>query len=99
MTESAGEMLLPGKLVELENGDTICISPAQSLNFVPVIFREESTHHPARDAQFLHINKQVKQAPAKGIPAISVDTKKKELIGNYDNSDKHRVLPDSFHPT
>jgi hypothetical protein len=49
---------------------------------------EEGTDHPDRDAQFRHINKQVKQALAKGMPVISVDTKKKELLGNYDNSGK-----------
>jgi hypothetical protein len=47
---------------------------------------EEGTDHPDRDAQFRHINAAVKQCLAQGIPVISVDTKKKELIGNYDNA-------------
>jgi len=47
---------------------------------------QEGEDHPDRDAQFRHINTQVKRALAKGIPVISVDTKKKELLGNYDNS-------------
>jgi hypothetical protein len=47
---------------------------------------EEGGEHPDRDAQFRHINMQVKRALAKGTPVISVDTKKKELLGNYDNS-------------
>ena len=46
---------------------------------------EEGEDHPDRDAQFRHINKQVKEALKTGLPVISVDTKKKELIGNYDN--------------
>lgn len=46
---------------------------------------EEGEDHPDRDAQFRHINTQVKRALAKGTPVISVDTKKKELLGNYDN--------------
>jgi len=46
---------------------------------------EEGNDHPDRDAQFEHINKQVRQALATGRPVISVDTKKKELIGNYEN--------------
>ena len=46
---------------------------------------EESGAHPDRDAQFRHINTQVKRALAQGTPVISVDTKKKELIGNYAN--------------
>jgi hypothetical protein len=49
---------------------------------------EEGADHPDRDAQFRHFNKQVKRELAKGIPIISVDTKKKELLGNYDNSGK-----------
>jgi len=49
---------------------------------------EEGADHPDRDAQFRHINKQVKRALAKGMPVISVDTKKKELLGNYDNVGK-----------
>ena len=46
---------------------------------------EEGEDHPDRDAQFRHINTQVQWALAQGIPVISVDTKKKELLGNYDN--------------
>ena len=47
---------------------------------------EESADHPDRDAQFRHINATVKHYLRQGIPVISVDTKKKELVGNYDNS-------------
>jgi hypothetical protein len=46
---------------------------------------EEGDDHPDRDAQFRYINTQVKRALACGMPVISVDTKKKELIGNYIN--------------
>ena len=46
---------------------------------------EEGTDHPDRDAQFQYINDQVRRALAAGRPVISVDTKKKELIGNYEN--------------
>jgi hypothetical protein len=46
---------------------------------------EEGKDHPDRDAQFCHINAEVKRCLAQGNPVISVDTKKKELIGNYDN--------------
>src|ERR1039457_5449667 len=45
----------------------------------------EGIDHPDRDAQFRHINVTVKKCLGRGIPVISVDTKKKELIGNYDN--------------
>jgi Rhodopirellula transposase DDE domain len=47
---------------------------------------EEGGDHPDRDAQFRHINATAKQCLRQGIPVISVDTKKKELIGNYENS-------------
>ena len=46
---------------------------------------EEGKNHPDRDAQFRHINEQVRRALAAGRPVVSVDTKKKELIGNYEN--------------
>jgi len=46
---------------------------------------EEGADHPDRDAQFRHINATVKKCLRQGIPVISVDTKKKELVGNYDN--------------
>jgi len=47
---------------------------------------EEGADHPDRDAQFRHINAAVKKCLKQGVPVISVDTKKKELIGNYDNA-------------
>jgi transposase len=46
---------------------------------------EEGDDHPDRDAQFRYINTQVKRALTRGTPVISVDTKKKELIGDYVN--------------
>src|SRR6266853_5070762 len=46
---------------------------------------EEGDDHPDRDAQFRHINRAVKRYLAPGWPVISVDTKKKELVGNYYN--------------
>ena len=46
---------------------------------------QEGNDHPDRDAQFQHINEQVRRALADGRPTISVDTKKKELMGNYEN--------------
>ena len=45
----------------------------------------EGTSHPDRNAQFEHINKRVRQYLAKGDPVISVDTKKKELVGEFKN--------------
>jgi hypothetical protein len=47
---------------------------------------KEGSSHPDRNAQFEHINAQVKAQLAAGQPAISVDTKKKELIGDFKNA-------------
>ncbi len=47
---------------------------------------KEGASHPDRDAQFRHINQTVKAALASGQPAISVDTKKKELVGDFKNA-------------
>jgi Rhodopirellula transposase DDE domain len=46
---------------------------------------EEGAQHPDRDAQFRYINQQAKQQLAAGAPVVSVDTKKKELVGRYAN--------------
>ena len=46
----------------------------------------EGASHPDRDAQFAHINTRVTAALAAGQPAISVDTKKKELVGDFKNA-------------
>ena len=45
----------------------------------------ESASHPDRNAQFEHINAEVKAFQAAGQPVISVDTKKKELVGDFKN--------------
>lgn len=47
---------------------------------------DEGSRHPDRNAQFEYINAKVLAAQAKGQPVISVDTKKKELVGNYKNA-------------
>jgi hypothetical protein len=45
----------------------------------------EGGHHPDRDAQFQHINATAELFLEKGLPVISVDAKKKELVGNFKN--------------
>ena len=45
----------------------------------------EGTSHPDRNAQFEHINAQINGFQAAGQPAISVDTKKRELVGDFKN--------------
>jgi transposase len=64
----------------------------------------EGTHHPDRDAQFSHLNAAVQLQLSLGEPVISVDTKKKELVGPFRNGgrelrpkgDPERVLMHDF---
>ena len=48
--------------------------------------RREGTSHPDRNAQFEYINARVLAFQNRGQPAISVDTKKKELVGDFKNA-------------
>jgi transposase len=45
----------------------------------------EGAQHPDRDAQFHHIAQEVQRFQRQGEPVISVDTKKKELVGDFEN--------------
>ena len=45
----------------------------------------EGAQHPDRNAQFEHINNTATDCVVRGVPTISVDTKKKELVGNFKN--------------
>lgn len=47
---------------------------------------EEGKDHPDRNVQFEHINRKVRAFQEQGQPVISVDTKKKELVGKYKNA-------------
>jgi hypothetical protein len=46
----------------------------------------EGVQHPDRNAQFEHINAKAQNCIERGVPVISVDTKKKELVGNFKNA-------------
>ena len=46
----------------------------------------EGAQHPDRNAQFEYINARAQDCLANGVPFISVDTKKKELVGNFKNA-------------
>ncbi len=46
----------------------------------------EGRQHPDRNAQFEHIAAEAKRCVEQGVPFISVDTKKKELVGNFKNA-------------
>jgi len=48
--------------------------------------KETGHGHPDRDTQFAYIAQQTQTAQAEGVPVLSVDTKKKELIGDFKNA-------------
>ncbi len=56
---------------------------------------ERSTSHPDRDEQFRYINEQCTKFKMENNPIISVDTKKKELVGNFKNNGKEWRLEKS----
>lgn len=72
-------------------GHTLCASSVRPLLAQLGYSRQanrkanDGAHHADRDAQFARINARVLAAQAVGQPVISVDTKKKELIGNVRN--------------
>jgi transposase len=57
---------------------------------------KEGASHPDRNAQFAYIDSEVKRYLAKGLPVISCDTKKKELIGEYKNNGRQWLPEDKF---
>lgn len=46
----------------------------------------EGKSHPDRDSQFQYINEQTEKFQSKGLPVISIDAKKKELVGDFSNA-------------
>ena len=50
--------------------------------------REGTADHPDRNAQFQYINDQAADFAGRGLPVVSVDTKKKELVGQFKNGGK-----------
>jgi hypothetical protein len=58
----------------------------------------EGSAHPDRDAQFRHISQQVRQFQRQGQPVISVDTKKKELVGDFKNAGREWRPKDNPEP-
>src|SRR2546423_2570635 len=64
--------------------------------------RLAGTHDPDRDRQFRYLTRMRRLYLARGLPVISVDTKKKELVGNFKNPGRtwrrqpHDVLDHDF---
>jgi hypothetical protein len=62
------------------------VTQCSGLITAKVTWNIQETQHPDRNAQFEHINEMVRRQLAAGEPAISVDTKKKELVGAFKNA-------------
>lgn len=66
---------------------TVCdLLTAEGYSLQSVRKTREGAQHPDRDAQFQYLNAQVQAALKDGQPVISVDTKKKELVGDFKNA-------------
>jgi hypothetical protein len=61
-------------------------APGSGSSYTDHLTGPEGRQHPDRDAQFRHINAAVSEAIDAGQPVISVDTKKKELVGDFKNA-------------
>jgi Rhodopirellula transposase DDE domain len=66
---------------------TVCdLLAAEGYSLQSVRKTREGAQHPDRDAQFHHLNRRAQAAIKDGQPVISVDTKKKELVGDFKNA-------------
>lgn len=80
----AEELKSKGKIISEDTAGRIIKQLGYSLQ--ANIKSKESGSSEERDSQFRYINKQVKLFEDKNMPIISVDTKKKELVGNFKNN-------------
>lgn len=79
----AAELVKQGYVVSPQKVGELLKSQGYSLQAGAKSLEGES--HPDRNAQFEHINTQVREFQARGQPVVSVDTKKKELVGEFKN--------------
>jgi transposase len=87
----AGELTTQGHRI---SADTVAdLLRAEGFSLQSNATTWEGKQHPDRDAQFRYLNEQVKAYQAAADPVISVDTKKKELIGQFHNAGRE------WHPT
>jgi hypothetical protein len=83
-TKLAQELVKEGHPVSQR---TVCdLLTAEGYSLQSVRKTREGAQHPDRDAQFQYLNAQVQTAIQDGQPVISVDTKKKELVGDFKNA-------------
>lgn len=82
-TRLAGELTKAGHKVSQRTVCRLLSEAGYSLQSVRKT--REGSHHQDRDAQFKHLNDKAADHMARGLPVISVDAKKKELVGNFAN--------------
>lgn len=83
-TKLAQELVKEGHPVSQR---TVCdLLTAEGYSLQSVRKTREGAQHPDRDAQFQYLNAQVQKSMQDGQPVISVDTKKKELVGDFKNA-------------
>jgi len=80
----AAELCMKGFTIDADTVGTILKAQGYSLQALHKTL--EGGSHPDRDAQFQHIAAEVSLFQAAGQPVISVDCKKKELVGNFKNA-------------
>ena len=75
------------KLMKHQVSHQVVADPLHELGYSLQANRKtkEGSRHPDRNAQFEHLNGKVKWSLARHPPVISVDTKKKELVGDFKN--------------
>ena len=83
-TKLAAELTRSGHAVSQR---TVCdLLAEEGFSLQSVRKTREGAQHPDRDAQFQHLNARAQAAIKDGQPVISVDTKKKELVGDFKNA-------------
>ena len=93
MRHLAGELTAAGHPV---TGETVGkLLRANGFSLQANAKQVEGGGHPDRDAQFTYLNAQAGAHQQAGEPVISVDTKKKELVGNYRNGGREWPRPGS----
>jgi hypothetical protein len=79
----AAELTKEGFVISSQSVGRLLVENGYSLQSMRK--RLEGSSHEDRDAQFRHINASVEEFQAQGLPVISIDAKKKELIGQFHN--------------
>lgn len=86
-TKLAGELNNNGYDIDQKTVYNLLVAQKYSMKYNRKTL-EGKEDHPDRDAQFKYINEQTKKFQKQNLPVLSVDTKKKENLGNFKNNGK-----------